>query len=376
MRATMNDATCSNKRQATVACFVVLALAACTHPFADSPGATADGTTADNSTADTTAADSTAADTPRVPTALTLTGPAPALFDCTSLASPGGGIPASRRATVPLGCVLDAACKERLVVGHRGAGGEFARIAPENSLASIRAALWMGYDGVELDVRDTADGGLVMLHDGKVDRTTTTTGEVHKLTLAQVTAMPLRALGPGQEPYPGDFACEKVPTLAEALALVKGRVFVDLDCKTSRMDLVVPAIEKAGVVDQVFVSVSNYEVAVAARKLNPKIRVQIRPDTMDELLEALAKFPERPPEIVEVPTELVADLAPKVNSLPAAVFTNGFPRDVFARVAASSGEPIDPAPYLALYAAGAKIVQSEFPGAVLAALGRVPPVGK
>lgn len=68
------------------------------------------------------------------------------------------------------------------VIGHRGA----AALAPENTLAAVEAGLAAGADGVEVDVRATADGVLVLMHDPDVARTTNGTGRVDALTLADV----------------------------------------------------------------------------------------------------------------------------------------------------------------------------------------------
>ena len=147
-------------------------------------------------------------------------------------------------------------------------------------------------------------------------------------------------------------------------------MFVDLDCKTSRMDLVVPAIVQAGVIDQVFVSVPDVARAVAARQIDARIRVQIRPDTLAELEAALPQFPHRPPEVIEVPTDAIAAFAPRVNELGSALFANAFTKDIGVVAQDAGGEVLDGQPYLSLYEQGARILQSEFPGAVLAALGK------
>jgi glycerophosphoryl diester phosphodiesterase len=55
-----------------------------------------------------------------------------------------------------------------LRIGHRGAAGH----APENTLAAVRQGIELGVDFVEIDVRRTADGVLVALHDATVNRTT------------------------------------------------------------------------------------------------------------------------------------------------------------------------------------------------------------
>jgi len=101
-----------------------------------------------------------------------------------------------------------------LIYGHRGAAGE----APENTLAAFRQALAAGADGVELDVRATADGIPVVLHDRGLERTTSGSGNVDEISLAEV-----RAADAGQG--------AKVPTLEEAMTLLAGRTRVDIELK-------------------------------------------------------------------------------------------------------------------------------------------------
>ena len=93
-----------------------------------------------------------------------------------------------------------------IVTGHRGAMGS----EPENTLRSFRRAVREGCDEVELDLRVTADGRLVVLHDATVDRTTDGTGAVAELTFDEV-----RALDAGLG--------EQVPTWAETVAALDVR---------------------------------------------------------------------------------------------------------------------------------------------------------
>jgi glycerophosphoryl diester phosphodiesterase len=94
-----------------------------------------------------------------------------------------------------------------LVVAHRGASA----LEPENTLVSFASALRAGAEVVELDVRQTADGVAVVLHDPDVAATTDGTGYVHELTTGQVKALDASGgRGPRQE----------IPTLAEALDLL------------------------------------------------------------------------------------------------------------------------------------------------------------
>jgi glycerophosphoryl diester phosphodiesterase len=93
------------------------------------------------------------------------------------------------------------------VAGHRGAAGR----APENTCASFRLAWELGADMVELDVRLTADGYPIVLHDATLDRTTSGTGRVDERSLSEIGALDAGShFGPA-------FAGEHVPGLAEVL---------------------------------------------------------------------------------------------------------------------------------------------------------------
>jgi glycerophosphoryl diester phosphodiesterase len=105
-----------------------------------------------------------------------------------------------------------------VVVAHRGASAQY----PENTLESFQGAIDAGADAVELDVRMTADGVPVILHDLDVSNTTDGTGFVHELTLAEVKALDASN---GRGPRVA------VPTLAEALDLLSGRVGVNIEVK-------------------------------------------------------------------------------------------------------------------------------------------------
>jgi glycerophosphoryl diester phosphodiesterase len=108
-----------------------------------------------------------------------------------------------------------------LVIGHRGASIR----APENTLAAFSLALELGADGIECDVRATADGVPVILHDATVERTTNGQGEVRALTLHQVQKLDASA---GMEGY----ADEGIPTLAQLMDLIAGQSLVVLEYKS------------------------------------------------------------------------------------------------------------------------------------------------
>ena len=94
------------------------------------------------------------------------------------------------------------------VIGHRGA----AALAPENTLAGFRAAAAAGAGWVEFDVKLSADGVAVLMHDDTLDRTTDGRGAVAAAPASAIAALDAGAwFGPA-------FRGEPVPTLAEAIA--------------------------------------------------------------------------------------------------------------------------------------------------------------
>jgi glycerophosphoryl diester phosphodiesterase len=129
------------------------------------------------------------------------------------------------------------------VIAHRAGKA----LAPENTLTAIRNAIALGVDYVELDVRASRDGKLVILHDRTVDRTTNGKGAVRDLTFAEI-----RALDAGGK-FDSRFIGEKIPTLDEALAVCKNRVHVYVDHKAAPTEQVYAAIRHHDMERQVII---------------------------------------------------------------------------------------------------------------------------
>lgn len=100
--------------------------------------------------------------------------------------------------------------KSTKLSAHRGAH----TVAPENSIESIIAAKTLGYKFIEIDVRRTKDKKYVLMHDEKIDRTTSGTGTISKQTFAQISKFHLVNAK-------NKITTEKIPTLAEALTTAK-----------------------------------------------------------------------------------------------------------------------------------------------------------
>jgi glycerophosphoryl diester phosphodiesterase len=157
-----------------------------------------------------------------------------------------------------------------LVVAHRGA----SLVEPENTLAAFEAAVEAGAAAVEFDVRMTADGHAVVLHDPSVDRTTDGSGPVAGLTLLEVKRLHVRS-------STGEPA--EVPTLAETLALLSGRAGIDVEIKNlpgepdydpdveSAVEATLRALDDAAFVGPVVVSSFNPRSIARSRELAPGV---------------------------------------------------------------------------------------------------------
>lgn len=147
-------------------------------------------------------------------------------------------------------------------IAHRGASG--AGLAPENTLAAFERAIQIGVDAVELDVRSTRDGALVVLHDPLLDRTTDRGGPVRELPLAQVREADAGSwFGP-------EFAGQKVPTLAEALDLMRRRALVVIEIKADHLaEAVLRVVDDLVVADQVVIQSFSSETIRRVKAIDP-----------------------------------------------------------------------------------------------------------
>jgi glycerophosphoryl diester phosphodiesterase len=159
-----------------------------------------------------------------------------------------------------------------LVIAHRGDSAH----RPENTLAAFVSALEVGATLVELDVQLSGDGHVVVIHDATLDRTTTGRGDVRGMTLADI-----RAVSAG---YPDRFgsayAGERVPTLGEALALLRGRARILVEIKAESVSgdanggieaRVVEEIRRAGLADEAALISFDHPAILRLQALAPEI---------------------------------------------------------------------------------------------------------
>ena len=140
-----------------------------------------------------------------------------------------------------------------LRIGHRGAAGH----APENTLAAIQKGIALGVDFLEIDVRRTADGVLVALHDETVNRTTNGKGRVDCLSLQEVKKF---NAGKG----------EHIPTLEEVLKVAAGEAGLMLELKVKEVaQQTVEVVREAGFRDPVIYASFLHDELKHVRTVDP-----------------------------------------------------------------------------------------------------------
>lgn len=139
--------------------------------------------------------------------------------------------------------------KEVLVVSHRGDW----RNAPENSLPAFRNCIEMGVDMIEIDLKMTKDGHLILMHDKTIDRTTDGKGLPSDYTLEEIRKFHLKN-GLGR------ITPHVIPTLEEVLNLCKGKILINIDKGYDYFKEAYALTEKTGTTQQVVIK-SGYPLS-------------------------------------------------------------------------------------------------------------------
>ncbi|MGO4875122.1 glycerophosphodiester phosphodiesterase family protein [Pedobacter psychrotolerans] len=139
--------------------------------------------------------------------------------------------------------VFDPNSKKVLVTAHRGDW----RNTPENSIQALKNCIAMGVDIMELDLKKTKDGYLVIMHDQTIDRTTTGRGNVSDYTLTELKTFFLRS-GSGHPTK------HRVPTFNEILVLAKDKILIDVDKGYDYYPQVIKELREHGMISQAIVN--------------------------------------------------------------------------------------------------------------------------
>ena len=230
-----------------------------------------------------------------------------------------------------------------LVAAHRGAHLE----APENSLKGFQHTIDMGIDIIELDVRCTRDGQLVVIHDKTVDRTTNGKGAVDSFTFEEIRKLRLM--------FNGKSTDQQIPALKEALLLAKGKILVDLDIKTaSCIDKIIREVKETGTENTCFFFVDEAQHVPMLKQQDSTFRVLFRTNSEEEAREALSSIK---PEAVHIdPSHHTEEMVAFIKQHGARVWINAL-GDVDRKAAAGN-----PAAFEEVLSKGVNIIQTDQPG--------------
>jgi len=173
-----------------------------------------------------------------------------------------------------------------VIIAHRGSSA----VAPENTLAAFRLAADQRTDLVELDVQESSDGQVLVAHDADLMKVSG-----NPASIWETDAATLRAIDIGTYKDPR-YAAERVPTLAEALAICKGRCKVLVELKSyghnQRLEeRVVQIVEAAGMVNECEFMSLDHDMVRKMKELRPSWRVGILvAKAMGDLTEWKADF--------------------------------------------------------------------------------------
>ena len=173
------------------------------------------------------------------------------------------------------------------IIAHRGA----TYLAPENTLTAFENAMDLGADGVEMDVQQTKDKGLIIHHDYLIDIGMELSAKIYDLTVGELESISLTK-------WNGvDITTEKLATLDEALSFCKGleNCTIQLELKAPILNdpdfipNVVEHIRAADIADRLILVSFRHDLLQQAKALMPELRIGIL--TLGDLLSMMLPPP-------------------------------------------------------------------------------------
>ncbi len=152
-----------------------------------------------------------------------------------------------------------------VVIAHRGAAGS----APENTLASVALAVEQGADIIEIDVQETLDGQVVVMHDSDLMRVGGSPLKIWASTYADIIEIDIGSW------YGPEFSDQRVPTLEQVLEICKGRAKVDIELKyyghNERLEeRVAEIVERLGMEDEIVLMSLVSDIVSSMKALRPQ----------------------------------------------------------------------------------------------------------
>jgi len=154
------------------------------------------------------------------------------------------------------------------ITAHRGSSLR----APENTLAAVELAIAEGADYAEIDVQETADGVVVLLHDRELKRVTGVTRNIWDVTYAELSVLDAGSW------FSEEFSDQRVPSLQDVIDTARGRIKLNIELKFNAREEALAArtvelIRRNGVEDEVVLTSLNYEGLLEAGRLDPSLRL-------------------------------------------------------------------------------------------------------
>lgn len=164
--------------------------------------------------------------------------------------------------------INNAINKDVVITAHRGSSQE----APENSISALKQSISDGADYMELDVRLTSDGEVVVFHDGSLKRMTGISNSIENMTFNEVREVNLGRYC--SDKYDG----EKIPTLKEMLRGARNKIKLNIELKTVNKDETLPLkvvelIKEFNMEDQIVVQSQDYDSLQVVKDNDPLISV-------------------------------------------------------------------------------------------------------
>ncbi len=165
-------------------------------------------------------------------------------------------------------CICRQKNKTVIITAHRGASG----LAPENTMAAIVKAMEIGADFTELDVQESADGMLILMHDDSLQRTTGLEAGVWEKSFTELHN--LDAGGWFSEEFKG----EPIPTLKAIIDTVRDKMKLNIELKMNGhqkllTDKVVAMVEEENFIQQCILTSFDFAEVDKIRKLNKSIKI-------------------------------------------------------------------------------------------------------
>lgn len=154
-----------------------------------------------------------------------------------------------------------------LVAAHRGAHQHY----PENSIKALHEAIRIGVDIVEIDIRETKDGKLILMHDDTINRTTSGSGQISNINYKELTKYSLID-------HHGSNKNQRIPLLETILKIAKNKIILDLDHKAGSLNSLIQIVNKYEMWDQVifFRDEINYFEKIKKQQDNPIMMLRVK----------------------------------------------------------------------------------------------------